>query len=228
MTSTVNGLVVLVFVLIPGVPAEAAYNLITGSDWREERFQRVIRIVLLSVLGLVTCAVIAGVFIKAWIPKYVMPAIYDAPWNRELLVEMSGAYLGHTLTSLVFGFVFAGISKISAHLMGQTVYPSAWDDLLRSHTRNHWIIVSLSTGEAYAGILETADQEVPSEERDVLLKEPASYSAKKGNYFTLPYQHLFIPSALIDSVAVVYDDDADEHDRLTEINEPLFEVETDE
>lgn len=76
--------------------------------------------------------------------------------------------------------------------------------------------MTLTNGESYAGYIETADTEVRKEERDVILKEPALYDEDREGYVATQNQYLFLTSALIESVAVVYDADDGSETRLSE------------
>ena len=99
-------------------------------------------------------------------------------------------------------------------------YPAAWDDFIRIGVQKHWVVIRLTNGEAYAGIIQYVDTSVNQRERDIVLLEPAIYLEKKQTYKVIPYQHLFLPAALISSVAVVYDPNVDK--RITQIGLNLF------
>lgn len=218
---SISGIIIFVLILIPGVPGESIYNLITGKNWREERFQQVMRIVMFSVIGLCVYSIISYYLMEKLTPRYVIPKFYDMYWSSDDIIVLSYSYLGHVSASSVLGVIASGVRKWAASIMYQTAYPSAWDDLLRTHTEDHWIVVSLENGEAYEGILETADKNVPPQNRDILLREPAKFSSEQENYITLPYQHLFLPAAQISSVAVVYDSEYHREKRITGIGEPV-------
>ena len=47
MPSTINGLLIFLVALIPRVPGEPIYTNVVGLDWREDPFQRVVRITIL-------------------------------------------------------------------------------------------------------------------------------------------------------------------------------------
>jgi hypothetical protein len=226
MPSTINGLIVLLVALIPGVPGETVYSNVTGLDWREDRLRRVIRIVIISIAGLLLYVLVDD--FGSWAgwynlsdPKYVMPAQLGAELTRGTLSEIAWAYIGHVISSSVVG---AGVGygwNWLAHWIGSTPYPAAWDDLINTHSSGHWVIVSLHDGDTYAGIIETADTGVPPEERDVLLLEPAKYREERDAYVAMRHQHLFLPAALIASMAVVYDE-ASEEERITQVGQEIL------
>jgi hypothetical protein len=220
MPSTINGLIVLLIAVIPGVPGETIFSAVTGLDWREDRLRRVIRIVLVSIAGLVLYVLADDLF--NWLdafnladPHYINPGLYVEGITRDLLSEMIGAYVGHTIASTLAGAVFGFGWRATVTFSGATFYPAAWDDLINTHASDSWVIVTLTNGESYAGYIETADTEVRQEERDVILKEPAVYDADRG-YVATQNQYLFLTSALIESVAVVYDADDGSETRLSE------------
>jgi hypothetical protein len=226
MATIVNGLIIFLFALIPGVPGEVVYSEITGLDWTEDRLRRLIRIIVISVTGLMVYIFVDDLITRCGLgladPKYVMPAYVTELESRALLSEMAWAYFGHVVASLTIGSA-AGLvwARQLAGRLGSTPYPSAWDDLVNDHAAEHWITISLVGGASYAGMIETADTGVAPEYRDVLLAEPAQYDAQRDAYISLPYQHLFIPSSLIDSVAVVHDEQKSD-ERVSEVGEPVF------
>lgn len=227
MPSTINGLIVFLVALIPGVPGETAFSRVTGLDWREDRLRRIIRIVIISVGGLVLY-ILTDDFVS-WTglfdfpdPLYIMPAQIGEAMTRNTLTEMAWAYIGHVVCASAVG-AGSGLGwKKLAHATGRTPYPSSWDDLINTYSDEHWVIVTLTDGTTYAGVIETADTGVAAEERDMLLREPALYDQDENAYVVEHYQHLFLPSALIASVAVVYDEELDEGDRLTDVGQQIL------
>lgn len=85
--------------------------------------------------------------------------------------------------------------------------------------------MSLHDGSTYAGIIETADTGVPPGDRDVLLLEPARYDEDRNAYVVMRHQHLFLPSALSASMAVVYDEDSEE-ERLIQVGQEILTTHT--
>lgn len=234
MPSTINGLVVFLVALIPGVSGETIYSNVTGLDWREDRLRRVIRIVIISITGLLTYVLVddfgnwLGLF-NLSDPKYVIPAQLGGNLTRRVLSEIAWAYIGHVITSSIVGAGVGYVWNWVAHWIGSTPYPSAWDDLINTHSSGHWVVVSLQDGSTYAGIVETADTGVPPDDRDVLPLEPARYDQDRNAYVVMRHQHLFLPSALIASMAVVYDEDSEEdseEERLTQVGQEILTTQT--
>jgi hypothetical protein len=69
------------------------------------------------------------------------------------------------------------------------------------------------------------DISVSQAERDIVLAEPAQFIEKENNYKVTPYQQLFLPAALIFSIAVVHNPEIDK--RITSIGSNLFPKESD-
>jgi hypothetical protein len=220
MPSTINGLIVFLIALIPGVPGEALYSLLAGRDWREDQLRRVIRIVMISVFGLLVYFPIAH-WTPLPMPRYVVPSALANISSDEQLIRLVGSYVGHMTCAALVGAVLVPLQHALSSLTDSSTYPSAWDDLLRVHVPGRWVIVSLKNGDGIMGILETAEREVSQDERDILLKEPAFFDSNEEAYISVPYQYLFLPAALIESVAVVYDTTEDMEDRRTPVNQPI-------
>ncbi len=93
--------------------------------------------------------------------------------------------------------------------------------------KDHWIVLSLSSGDVYAGKLKTADMSVAADERDMVIEEPCQFMEETGQYHALNYQYLFVPSKEIFSIAVVHNPQLDI--RAIPVGESLFsEVENNE
>jgi hypothetical protein len=215
MPQTLDGLLIFLITLIPGVPGEVIYNALVGLDWREDKIRRSVRVVLISVSGLIVY-VLAAYVTGLPMPRYVLPQTYQAPVTDHTLAVMALTYLGHAACSSCTAVLMAKAWSALASQNQQTAFPSAWDDFLRDKVGAHWVVVALTNGQAYAGMLETADEGVPRDERDMLLREPALYEDDANDYRSLEYQYLFISANLVDSVAVMYDAEADE--RVTPVN----------
>lgn len=226
MTTTINGLVILLIALIPGVPGEFIYTQLTGLDWREEQLRRVIRIVLVSVVGLILYVLLDDLLGGIWSPldlpdpKYVMPAHLGMKMTRAALSHMAWAFIGHVLLATGVGWGLARGWEWAAERLETTKHPSAWDDLVNEHAPKHWVVITLTDETTWAGKIETADENVPAEERDLLLEEPARYDPEEDTFITEPYQHLFVPAALVATVAVLYDSDQDA--RVSDIGQSIL------
>lgn len=220
MLQSVIGLVILAIAMTPGVPGEVFYSSITGRDWRENRLYHITRVVLISILGLVVYTLIAHRL--GWsFPLYVMPSSFQAELTEATVATMALAYLGHLTCASIVGALCGVVYKGVTEAVGGTIELFAWDDLINTHVQGRWVVVDLVGDKAYAGIIETADNYVPADQRDVLLKEPALYrDGENGEgYYTMEYQHLFLSASLIESVAVVHEE---EDNRISDIGEKIL------
>ncbi len=91
---------------------------------------------------------------------------------------------------------------------------------MRRYVPGHWVAVGLETGEAYVGILAYSETSVEQKERDIILSEPALYEEDSKDYRSLPYSCIFLPAALIWSVAVIENPGTD--GRIVPVNESPF------
>jgi hypothetical protein len=218
MPTTASSLLIVLFAVLPGVPGESIYRRLAGTDWREDRSDKVLRIVGFSISGLVIY-IIASALINAPMPDYIFPTTFQKlPLDRGQLIGMAFSLAGHFACAVLAGAGSGAVVRFVDRRTSVTGYPDSWDKFAKDYVANHWVIVRLENGQAYAGMLERADTSVRQNERDMILSEPAKYI--NANYKALPYQHLFLPGALIDSVAVVHDPDLDE--RITKVGDPIF------
>lgn len=104
----------------------------------------------------------------------------------------------------------------------QSPYPAVWDEFLRSYAPKHWVVITLTNSDVYAGFIKSADKSVALSERDIVLAEPAQYDEEKKTYIALRYQYLFLPATMVSLIAVVYRSDTDSG-RVTEVGKPIFE-----
>lgn len=225
MPTTLTSLFVLLFAIIPGVVGEKFYRVIAGEDWRAQQQQtrRIIRIFAVSIGGLVGYVLLAG-----WThlpqPVYIFPSSFAAPILSDVqLREVAFAYIGHTLIATLLGLAVGWIVMKTSEFGSVSAYPDTWDRFARSLVENHWVLVTLTSGETYAGMIEKADISVQQKERDIVLVEPALYDEETNEYHVLPYQYFFVPGALVGSIAVYYNPEIDV-ERETVVGQVLFEA----
>jgi len=214
---------ILIIAVLPGVPGDKVYRMLLGSDWREEQWQRIVRLVGFSVVGLALYSVI-GSLVGAPAPIYLSPnRVVEAFEQPDLIPPLFIALLGHFAGSGLAGLGGAMLARGIVRWTSLTLFTSAWDHFVDQWVPEHWVVVRLDSGETYGGILALADTSVREEERDLVLEEPAEFDEKKAEYVSLNYQHLFLPGRLISSVAVVHDPDIDT--RVTSTGKPIFKDE---
>lgn len=218
MPKTVGVLVILLLAVIPGFPGERAYASFVGLDWREDRIWRLVRILLFSVAGLVLYIAVAALM-SLPLPFYVVPQRVTALVVNDL-PSAAAVFTGHALCAFLVGIGTAFSERKLAEWTGSTTHVDVWDDFVNGFAPDHWVIVKLANGRTFAGILEGADTEARREERDIILTEPALYDEEKQAFISEQYQHLYLPAALISSIAVYHDPEQDS--RITPVNQPLF------
>jgi hypothetical protein len=212
-------LLVIILAILPGLLGYWTYGGFFGSNWRESLFEKTLKVILISVLGLVLY-VIFNPLVDLPPPLHVLPSTYDLnEFSQQTLHPIALAYLGHVIASeivVIFAvFVIRGLQR----WLPTSLLPGAWDEFARNLIDGHWVVVSLTSGEAYAGIVYYADISVRQQERDLIILEPAVYEKGSRNYKATPYQHLFLPSTLISSVATISDG---EDKRITTVNSMVF------
>lgn len=188
----------------PGFAGERLYNALVGADWREKDWQRILRLVLFSTIGLGLYVVIGRLF--GWhSPLYVFPNSFSSgAINPDTLHLLFLPYFGHCIGATLVGLLAA----INRKMLGrwypfQSPYPAVWDEFLRSYAPKHWVVITLSNGDVYAGFIKSADKSVASSERDIVLAEPAQYDEAQKTYIALRYQYLFLPATMVSLIAVI-------------------------
>ena len=217
---TLSSIFVIIFALVPGIVADYIFHLRIGVDPTEKEWRSVLRIISFSVGGLVLYWLIATSLCLPQ-PTYIFPELLKKVDPSTVDSVLFLPFLGHLIGATIIGLIIPSCLGYLAEWFGNSPHPFAWDTFLRRHIPNHWVIVTLRSGEAYAGIVRLADTAAPSNKRDMILGEPAIYDENTGNYVSLAYQDLFITASSIYSIAVVYDPDLDTERRVLP-GEPLF------
>ncbi len=218
LPSTIVGVVIAAFAVLPGLPAERVYSFFVGSDWREDKWSRNLRLLAFSLFGLAGYALIAP-RVGAPLPQYVSPKAFEQ-LSAGQIATFAAAFLGHASAATVFG-LFAGLgARAFARIAARSAYSSAWDHFINACVKGHWVTIGLTNGDVYAGYIDKADVSVTAAERDIVLQEPALYDADLKRYRSLEYQSMFLLGSTIASVAVVTDAEADK--RIIAIGESLF------
>lgn len=209
MPNSLAGLLILAFAILPGVPGDKLYRLLVGYDWREDHWQRALRLLGFSVFGLALYSAVA-VIAHLPPPAYLsLSALQDSVGSSGGLSLLFAALLGHFVAAAVAGLGAAGVIR-GLGRTGVSVFAGSWDHFVFRCVPRHWVIVSLKSGESYAGALEAADTSVAPGERDVVLQTPAKYDVTSRQYQALDYQHLFLPGDLVASVAALHEPRIDE------------------
>ena len=218
MPTSLAALLIILLGVFPGVPGEWAYRMLVGTDWREKESRTVIRLLGFSLAG-ITLYISVAAILSLQQPIYLFPSTYQpqavSPDSLHLFFL---PYAGHIIGATLVGLLVASLQKAFSSRVSP--YSSAWDEFVRDCVPRHWVIVSLSNGATYAGMIESSDASVIQTERDIILNEPALYDAETGEYIVTAYQHIFFPASLVSCVGTV---SASEDERITKPNDRLFE-----
>jgi hypothetical protein len=220
MPTTIDALIIILFAILPGVPAHKIYRLYMGKDWKETEVDKIVSIIGFSVGGLLAYIFLSSLF-HLPPPIYIFPTTFDLnSFGVSSLLPIAISLFGHFILSAIV----AGLTVISIRFFSRwspsSPYHAAWDDFNRTDVKNHWVVVHLTNGEVYAGMITYADISVGQSDRDIVLGEPAQFVKDENNYKVLQYQQLFLPAALISSIGVVHDPDIDI--RVSKIGSNLF------
>lgn len=220
MPGTIIGLIILLFAVLPGVPAYSIYKTFFGSDWRETEWEKVIKVVIFSLSGIIVYVMVSAL-VKLPSPIYIIPSTFNPDtFGVASLLPIALSLTGHFISSLLIAIIAVLVTRFIGRWTPSTPYPAAWDDFIRQDVQEHWVVIRLANSETYAGYIKNADVSVSQSERDIVLAEPALYSEKEKNYKTIPYQRLFLPASMISSIATVHNPKSDE--RITKIGSSLF------
>ncbi|MDP9350525.1 MAG: hypothetical protein M3P51_03140 [Chloroflexota bacterium] len=216
-------MLIALIAVFPGLIGDRVYRSIVGADWREKDWQAILRLMGFSVVG----AALYSVAAHAWgwpAPVHLVPATYTTidPQGADLLAIFL-PYVGHLAGGLLAGSLGAVGARVLAFLAASSVHLSAWDDFTKVYAPRRWVVVSLESGEVYAGKLKAADTSVAAAERDLVLEEPALYQEDSGQYISTPYQYLFVAATTVYSIAAVYEPTKDS--RVVPVGEPIFQTE---
>jgi hypothetical protein len=219
MPTSATAVLIALVALFPGLIGNTVYRRLLGVDWREKEWQSILRLLGFSVFGVVIYA-IAGAGLGLLPPAHLFPEAYKnlKPSWVDLRVVIF-PYVGHVLGGLVAGVLGAWGMKLLAKISSSTAYPSAWDDFVRSYTPKHWVVVSFTNGDVYAGKVKNADVAVSSDDRDLVLEEPCIFDEKTSNYRAVNYQYLFVRADKVFSIAAIHNAD---DKRILPVGETLF------
>lgn len=220
MPAQFSSLLIMILSILPGFLGERIYRYFSGSDWRLSDWEKIIRILIFSILGILVYCTLAY-FCKWPQPIYIIPSSLSAiDFGSSFFTRLILPYIGHWLASTIIGLISGYVSSLISKKRPSLVYQSCWDIFIHERVNAHLVVVTLRNGDAYAGILSCADSSVSCDERDIIIEEPAKLNKFVNNYVALGYSYLFLPSTLISSIAVVFDPDLDE--RLTQVGEKIF------
>ena len=217
--TTITALLILLLVGLPGFLGDQVFRSFVGLDLRAKQWEVLPRWLSFSVVGLVLYTLLSELF--RWpLPIHVIPrsisAVAESPGQ---LLPVVYSFTGHMLASVGAGGLAVLGKKALTRMSPVSFYQNVWDEFARSHVRGRWIVVSLKSGDVFAGILARGQLSVSREERDIVIEEPAQYNEDANTYTTLPYQYLYLSGDSIYSIAAC---SLPGDSRTTKIWRPIF------
>jgi hypothetical protein len=207
MPSSIAAALVLLVAVVPGALGSRIYEAINGLDWRERDWSAAIRFIAFSAVGLTVYVLLADLF--RWPPAvHVIPSTYSALNFEALqLPRIAAPFAGHLLSAGFVGLVAAYATRLLSKATAETHRPGAWDAFVRDHVGGRWVVITLKSGDVWAGFLAVGDAGVAHGERDLLLREPARFDHDRSQYVVSPYRDLYLPAELVQNLATVAEPD---------------------
>ncbi len=202
--TTAAGLLVILLGVLPGLPGDYIYRTWIGVSWRERDVHHLLRLLSFSLLGLVVYSVLA-MWADWYLPEYVIPMTFTSDrFSAADIPRLGIAYLGHFSGSAIVGGVSAAGMRFLGRFAPYSAQRDTWDHFIRITVPGHWVLVTLNSGDTYAGILDHADVTVEPQYRDLILSEPYMFDAESREYQLTYQQFLFLRGSDVASIAVVY------------------------
>jgi hypothetical protein len=156
-----------------------------------------------SVIGLALYGLLELIF-DLVPPFHVIPQSYAPESLRvETLSRVLVPYVGHVVCSGVVGAVAALLDRLVCRLTSASSQPSTWDYFLEESLPRRWSVITLMSGDVYAGFIRSAEHSAAASERDLVLGQPARLDPVTGNYEVTSYSDLFLPAHLIQSIGAI-------------------------
>ena len=175
METGVPQVVALISYILPGYVGLHVCDLI-GPASNRTPFHATVWSVFLSLAG----AVVASL----WVPADSLAHLFGSAPLSIATLHGTGA---QTLSGIALGGGYAVVmrhvfkNQLSQH---RSAYPTAWDALWSEHgSERRRVGIELANGRYFEGILLHADD--PRSGRDLLIREPREWDAKKGAYVSL-------------------------------------------
>jgi hypothetical protein len=202
MPTTAAAALILAVAIIPGALGTYVYASLNGLHWRQSAADTVVRYLSFSVLGLVTYVLTANRF--GWPPAaHVIPAEYaSTDFGATTLPGLTWPYLGHLAGAALVGILAALGVRLLAFMTRQSHRPATWDTFVTKSVAGRWVVVTLTSGDVYVGVVDVAELGAAAEERDLILGKPGTLSAE-GNYEPTTFHAVFLPAGLIQNIAAL-------------------------
>jgi hypothetical protein len=203
---TVATAVVFALALVPGAFGSYAWAALNGLDWRQRDWESAIRFIAFSAVGLALYSIVAAsVHLAPAI--HVIPATYAAPsFAASDLPKILLPYIGHIACAGIVGACAALGDRAVSAATGAAPQVSTWDYFLEQSAPGRWVVITLKSGDVFAGFIRTAEHSAPTNERDIVLASPARFDTTRSSYVVTNYRDIFIPAELVQNVATVRED----------------------
>ena len=228
MPTTLAAAGVMIGLLVPGIIGESIYSRVTKSDNSGKEIIVVLRVVMVSVLGLILYTTVAK--LCHWPePAFLAPETFTQAGavnlSNNLLGEVILPYMGHIVGGVIVGAAGVPLDVMVRVIFQQPRYGSAWDffSISMAQTRHgvgRWVQVQLIDGRLLIGILSGFDAYDKEGERDVVLGEPEYWSEEANAYIVYPVQSIFLPGRQVYSISVLYDPTLDV--RVTKVPDEIL------
>lgn len=207
MPDSIGAAVVLALAILPGAFGAYVWEAVVGEDWREKDWQAALRYLAFSMLGLALYVLLAipGDFLP---PAHIVPATYtETKLQAGRLAPIVLPYFGHIVCAGIVSAVLAVVHRLGCKWTGSTLQPSSWNQFIQEELPKRWVVVSLKSGDVYAGYVKTIESGVAATERDMVLLFPSKFDAVSEKYTVTSYKSLFFPAELVQSIGAVRTED---------------------
>jgi len=127
MPTTIAGVLVALFAILPGLPGYMIFSRMVGSDWREKDWQITLRILGISLAGIVIYVMLADL-LNLPQPLYVFPSTFTPEsFNENALPQIAVSLSGHVAASVVVAFISVGAVRLIARLSPVSHFPCSWE-----------------------------------------------------------------------------------------------------
>src|SRR5216684_1235357 len=124
LPNTVAGLLIAAFAILPGLPGDNLYSFFVGSNWREDKWSRTLRLLAFSLFGLAGYSFVAS-RVGAPLPQYISARALEQLAPSQL-GTFSAAFLGHVCGATFVGLMAGLGTRLFARLSARSAYSSAW------------------------------------------------------------------------------------------------------
>ena len=212
MPSTIVGLMILIFGILPGLPSERIYNSFAPSDWREKDWEAISRVLFFSATGLILYSIVSTLSCLPD-PIHVIPNSYsEESFDASILLPLSYSFLLHMFFSIITGFLSGLVSKLIFMISPTSIYYQSWDIFIKNinpknnRVAEHFVVVETSDGNCYFGYIKLTNVSVPIDQRDIIIGNPEIFNETDSSWVKLDFESIYIPASKVISVGVVSND----------------------